>query len=315
MTTTLSIGRKNRMRQIDKDVKVTSKSDVFTIFPIGDVHIGARECAEGHFRRYVEHIRKTPNSFWIGGGDYCNQITPQDTKRFDMSALPDWLLDGKPANVRDALTDICLQERRRFLSIVRPIKSKCLGLISGNHEAALTKFCNNAHHALMCDELESPDLTDAAFLRLKFKITNGCGASVILAILHGHGGGRSAGSEANKLHALSEMFDADIIIRGHSHTFEIDTPQIFLTMPRSGVLKDELITRTVHKANWGSWTKSFPDGPATYATRACYPPRPLQSMEIKIKPFHNFNDTVLGKTVVCTETRIQIRPCDFGDQI
>ena len=122
------------MKLIDKEVIVESESDVFTLFPIGDVHIGAKNCAESHLRRYIEHIKNTPLSAWVGGGDYCDCITPQDVKRFDFRALPDWLFKGQATNIQDMLSDIALQQRQRFVEMVDPIKDKCLGLVEGNHE-------------------------------------------------------------------------------------------------------------------------------------------------------------------------------------
>ena len=304
------------MKLIDKEVFVKSESDVFTLFPIGDVHIGSKNCAEGHFKRYIDHIKKTPYSAWIGGGDYCECIKPSDVKRYDVRALPDWLFTGNACNIKDALSDLALQQRNRFTEMVSPIQDKCIGLIQGNHEQSLMQYSNNAHHYVMCNELSTVDLTDAAFIRLRFtRMAKGLKhgtTSVTIAILHGMGGGRTAGAEPNHLDKLSRFFEADVILRGHSHSFNIAPPQTFLYVPTKGAMPDELMSRDTYKANWGCWVKSYASGASTYDSRANYPARPLQAMEIRIKPFHTIEATVMGRRTCRKTTKITIRECDYA---
>ena len=94
------------MKLIDKEVYLKSESDVFTLFPIGDVHMGAKNCAEKHLRKYIDHIQKTPMSAWVGGGDYCECIKPSDMKRYDPASLPDWMFEGEASEVKERLTDV-----------------------------------------------------------------------------------------------------------------------------------------------------------------------------------------------------------------
>jgi len=298
---------------ISKQIWVKSEKDFVDIYPLGDVHIGALNCAEGHFRKCVNHILKQPNALWVGGGDHCDCITPQDLKRFDARSLPDWLFSGPASTIKDALSDIALQQRKRFVEIVDPIKDKCIGLIEGNHESDIMKYSNNAHHYIMCEELKSPNLTDVSGIRFDFKCkvaNNVKGSSVTIFVFHGWGGGRSDGAEPNKLRQLVDSFDADIVIRGHSHTFDIRPPQLHLYMPRRGAMPDELIERRTYKGNWGCWLKSYAVGAPTYDSRANYPARPLSSMQIRIKPFNQYNVTVCGKRTTRSKPVISMREWD-----
>lgn len=295
---------------IDKAIQLKSESETFKIYPIGDVHIGAFNCAENHFRKYVDYIKNQKNAYWFGGGDMCNCIVPSDTKRFDIRALPDWLFVGDAMTVKEALTDIVAQERSRFCEMVEPIKDKCLGLIEGNHEYDIMKHCHNGHHYVMCNELGAPNLTDCVFFRFTARIIIGDAkkSSVItMFAIHGQGGGRTPGAEPNHLARLAQWADADIILRGHSHSFRIEpsTPRLYI--PRKGVLGDECLQRDVHTANWGCWLKSYTKGPSTYDSRANYPPRPLKAMEITVKPFHKVNHTCAGRRYTRTESAIEIR--------
>ena len=276
-----------------KHVEIPMKSlhDTFNLYVIGDVHIGSSNCAEKHFKRFVKYIEKQPNAYWIGGGDYCSCITPSDLKRFDFNGLADWLFVGSALDIKEALADISKQERGRFCEIVKPIANRCLGLIEGNHEQKFMQHNNNGHHYLMCDQLGVDNLTDCAFLRLRADKGKGGDSRVItIFIMHGFGGGRTAGAEPNHLARLGTFAEADIILRGHSHTFHIAPPEPRLYIPTKGRLPAECLERTVRKANWGCWLKSYAAGPSTYDSRAGYPPRPLVTLEITIKPHHGENN-------------------------
>lgn len=299
------------MEMKHKDVAVSSKADIYYVYPIGDVHIGAFNCAEQHFRQYVEYIKNKENALWFGGGDYCNYITPQDTKRYDVRALADWLFVGSAMTIKEALADIAKQERERFCEIVEPIKDKCLGLLEGNHESFIMRYTNSGHHFVMCDELGVSNLTDCAFIRLNFKINNGCGQTVIIWAMHGFGGGRTPGAEPNHLLREGQIADADVILRGHSHSFRIEPSEPHLYVPRKGCFPDECYQREVFKGNWGCWLKSYARGAPTYDSRAAYPVRPLRAMEIKIKPMHNTNVKFNGKVSQQTKLLIMMNECSY----
>ena len=301
------------MQIIEKVIPTTSKKDVFELFPIGDVHIGASNCAEEHFRDYVAYIKSKPNAYWVGGGDYCDYITPHDN-RFSIRNVPDWLFVGSAVNIKEKLLDISRQQRERFVSIVEPIADKCLGLIEGNHETRIMDATYNGHHYVMCDELGVPNLTDCAFIRLRFCAGRGSGASVVVFIMHGFGGGRTEGAEPNHLKRISAYGEADIFLRGHSHTFEIRPPEPRLYIPRKGALPDELCERSVRKGNWGCWIRSYAVGAPTYDSRAAYPPRPLVAMEIRIKPANNRPQRKGGKPVTITAPQIKMVECDYRNE-
>lgn len=275
------------MKLLDYEIKCSKRSEAFSIFPIGDSHIGARDCAEKKLRRFVVNkIAANKNAYWIGGGDYCEHIKPQDVKRYEFDNLPDWLLDQEPDDIREGLRDICRVQRNRFCDIVDCVKSRCLGLIEGNHEYAIKKHHNQDIQGDICWKLNATDLTSEAFVRIKFKRGQAV-QTVLIFITHGRGGGRSAGAEPNKLYELSTMFDADIILRGDSHTFCIMPPQVRLTLPRKGALPDELVEREIRAANWGCWRRSYAAGASTYTSRALYRPRPLNTIEVQITPHIN----------------------------
>jgi hypothetical protein len=269
------------MRIIDRYIQLNSRNDTVELYPFGDCHIGSRNCAETPLRRVVKEVENNPLALWIGGGDLTDCIKPQDVKRFDVKALPNWLFKPSAEDTKDA-------ERERAVGIFKPIASKCLGLIKGNHEEAISHHYNENHHQRVCDDLGVIDLTDEALIRLRFKIANGGGQTIILYIRHGWGGSRKAGGEPNKLaDMLAEWEIADVCLTGHSHSYCELPPKPVLTIPRSGELPTECDCHYRWAANWGCWLYSHASGPSTYESRACYPSKPMLTVKVAITPLYH----------------------------
>jgi len=275
------------MRIIDKLIQASGRSDTFEIYPLGDLHIGSRGCAEQHLRRHIGRIVKNPRAYAIGGGDWLNAILPGDSKRFDFDSLPDWMFEGEAETIRDRMKDVLTQQRKRLKQILSPIPAeRWIGAIEGNHEFAISKYHNRDLHHGLCADMGIENLTDQALIRLRFVRPPRAKATVILYIRHGYGGGRTRGAEANKVGRMIDEWEiADICFTGHTHTFRIEPPKPVLEIPRSKKLPAECTCRYRWGANWGCWVRSHAAGPAGYASRACYPARPLLSCFASIKPF------------------------------
>lgn len=272
------------MRLIDRVVKVQSRSDEFEIIPIGDTHIGSRSCGERFLRKTVREI--PDNALVVLGGDIIDAIRPQDVKRFDFDTLPDWMIEGDADTTRDMLHDITNQQVNRAVDIFSPIKDRIIGAVEGNHEHSVKKYANTNAHKAICTRLGIEDLTDEALIRFRFVRAGGSVVTIVCYLRHGYGGGRTPGAEPNKLdRMLSEWECADICFTGHTHTFDILPPKAVLEIPHSGTLPKECLCRYRWAANWGSWVFSHASGPGSYASRACYPARPMLTCRATIRPF------------------------------
>jgi len=285
---------------IDRPIVCRGRGDEFSIYPLGDIHMGARNCAEKELRKVVKEIAENRNAYWVGGGDYLEAIKPGDVKRFDLDVIPDWMLCGEAHTIRKQLNDMVGQQRERLLSILKPIGPKCLGLIEGNHEYSIRKYHNEDHLEGMCNKLNCENLSDEAVIRLRFK-RGESSRTVLMYIWHGHGGGRTYGAEPNHLGRLiSSWSDMDIVFRGHSHTCCILPPSPVLSVPRSGALPKELTQKYHHAANWGCWKYSHMSGPSTYESRAGYPARPMITCKAMISPWRHSSH-------ITEQVRIEIR--------
>ena len=276
------------MRLVSKEFMTNSRTTEYELFTLGDVHMGAPNCAEDKLKRIVRRIADTPNAYWFGGGDILDAVILQDEKRFDPNTLPDWMLSKGPEHTRRGLSNMLTAQRDRFFRITEPIGDKCLGLIEGNHEYAMMKHHNRDILREMCEHFGTDNLTDCAFVRLQFGRKRGDedrgGPNVRVFICHGHGGGRSSGAELNILYNLAADKDVDIVLKGHSHTYAIHAPIPMLTIPSKGKMPADPVVYEKYAANWGAYLYTYASGPSTYASRANYPVRPMYTVQAVIRP-------------------------------
>lgn len=117
------------MEVIEKHITYHSASvvnpDVFHIYPLGDIHLGAIGCAEHKIEAKVKEIAEQDNAYWIGMGDYVDAIT-KDDKRFSSGGLAPWVNPH----------DIIESQRKRAVELFMPIKDKgiCMLAVSADTE-------------------------------------------------------------------------------------------------------------------------------------------------------------------------------------
>jgi hypothetical protein len=281
------------MKLLNVEIPMKSRSTQFVLYPLGDTHIGKKNCAETPLRRRIASIAKEAQEPGkvvrvIQGGDITNSITSKDLKRFSFQDLPKWALEGDADTVRERLSNIALAEGRRAVDIFRPVAALSLGAVRGTHEAMVRSLQGIDVHGMVCAELGIIDLTDEAFIRLTFRLPCGLSSVCFLYIQHGHLTGRSEGAEPVNLSRLRDEWQAaDIVLRGHSHTFDIRPPKPVLYLPDSGEIPEELRCRYRFAGNWGCWLYSHSVGSGTYESEKTYPARPLLSLRITIEPFRH----------------------------
>ena len=205
------------MRTITKRIEYTSRSDVFRIVPISDVHLGNVACDEKLLKATVQSIADDPFSYWIGGGDYCEFIKRRDW-RWDPEVISDWLF-GEP--------DVAAQQIKRARDYLLPIADKCLGLVKGNHEDDILRKWEHDVYATLVEALapngKQPQirLGFSGFIVLRFtRMVNGTkGTTWTLPIFATHGwwGGRLYGNGALNLEKVFGWVDAQIVLAGHDH--------------------------------------------------------------------------------------------------
>ncbi|MBU0846653.1 hypothetical protein KKH23_05635 [Patescibacteria group bacterium] len=209
------------MRCIHRKIAYQSRRDEFRLYPIGDVHIGNKQCEERRLKELVKLIQDDPMAYWIGLGDYAEFIS-NDDPRWDVDDLADWLF------TRMALRDIARAEVVRFLEIVEPIKEKCLGAVSGNHEDSIFRHSEVDPYGSVIEGLadgkHAHRLDHRGMIVWHFKRGGSTSWPMKIFVTHGSGGGSSKGNAGNKLGKLAEQVDGvDLVIMGHLHDPDIKT--------------------------------------------------------------------------------------------
>jgi predicted phosphodiesterase len=264
------------MRVIVKTIEHNSRSDVFRIWPLGDVHWGARACDEGLFRKTVAQI-KANNDFWIGMGDMTECITRRD-KRHQEDVLAPWLWGHGPV--------LSLQQES-LVEEVKPIGSQCLAYLEGNHELAVeedgTDMYLSVVKAIRATESTDLHMGMSGFLVLKFRRTDtdrkGGTSTFTFYLHHGFGGGDLMSGPAIKLERLAESYSADIYMMGHTHKQIVFATEVF-SATRSGALQAE---KRYH-INTGTFLKSNLPEATTYSERFGKKPVVLGPVMIELRP-------------------------------
>lgn len=256
------------MEVIEKEIPY-ARSQVFKIFPIGDIHYGSAHCAEVEITRQRDLILNTPNSFIIGMGDYCDAIL-KDDKRFDIMGLASWV-------ERDNIIE---SQRKKIVSLFEPVKDKVLTLIEGNHEDTIHSHYQNHIVKNVCRDLDVPYGDYHCFINLKFKRKGSTEShNYLIHAWHGSGAAQTEGARLNRLIRLVNDIQADIYLMGHLHAMTQHTPDR-LTL-KYGKIKSIKLAATIT----GSWVKAYTQGESTsYAEKKGYKPSRIGCPVICIHP-------------------------------
>jgi len=76
------------MKIFEETITLDDMNEPVKVIPFGDIHIGAAGVNITYLKNTIEWIRKTPNCYAIGMGDYCDCIDVKD-KRFDIKLEKD----------------------------------------------------------------------------------------------------------------------------------------------------------------------------------------------------------------------------------
>ena len=254
---------------------LNSCSDIFSIYPLGDIHGGSIDCAEDEIKKKVEEVRTNRNAYWIGMGDMVESITKND-KRFEICGLAEWV---KPDNI--------IESQRRWLKdLLKPIAPKCLGFLMGNHEWTILQNNSDDITRNLCYDLKVPYGGYACFITMTFKRKNSNETHrFVIHAWHGSGAAQSEGGQLMRLTKLVNDVKADIYLMGHLHTIDIYTPD------RLECRNGRVVSTRLIAAITGSWLRTYtqPKGiqhlNASYGERKGYKPSRIGCPIIKLSPY------------------------------
>ena len=187
----------------------------YIVYYLGDIHLGASNCDEIAFKKAVKMIQKDGNA-WIGMGDYIDAISYNDPRFNPLEVASKYAIKD--------LKDLIRKQADEFISIVEPIKDKCIGLICGNHEHKYRKFNGFDVNSYLSENIGTIDLHQKAWIKIIFKdSTRNRFTPVKIVVCHGTGGGGfREGYPINKVYDIFRWDIADVHIMGHLHHLQTD---------------------------------------------------------------------------------------------
>lgn len=176
-----------------------------TLYPISDLHIGARECMINVWGDFKRKLLSEPNSYITIGGDMMNNG-----------------LKNSVTNVYDEM--MRPREQKRWLvDQLYDIKDRILCVVPGNHEGRSDKEVDDNPLYDVCCKLDIEDKfrENGAVMIIRIGNVKGSGIknpTYTGCVIHGSGGGFLTGSAVNKNERFGYAFDGlDFLIVGHTH--------------------------------------------------------------------------------------------------
>lgn len=177
-----------------------------TIIPISDVHLGAPECMEQEFIKFIDKIKDEPNVYLVLGGDLINNATRSSVSNiFEERYRPS-------------------DQKKMMSQILAPVAHKILAAVSGNHErrSGSRDADDDPTYDILC-KLDREDVyrENMAFVKLQFGDIDGNGATnptYMLVVSHGAAGGQFTSGAVLKNERYGYAVDGmDALITGHTH--------------------------------------------------------------------------------------------------
>ena len=221
------------------------KDAEYFMLPLSDIHYGHPGHDIEMFKEKLDLIANSPNYLTIGMGDYVenNTVTGRGAKTFD-EEMP---LAQKGNSILPS------QQIREFREMWKPIASKTIGMLIGNHEDRTIN--HDLFKLLFTEPLGVRYLGDRAYIILNFTYRGQLVNQYKLIALHSRFGGQYGGTvqmAAMRGYNAYEGFDA--LLYGHTHYTQAEKQyRKFLDTTAE---KPQLVTRKYYLVNTGCFVKS-----------------------------------------------------------
>jgi len=269
-------------------IKYGKEDAEFHIYDVADIHWLNRGVSKKHLKRDIATIKKYKYAIYYVGGDYADWIFPSDP-RFDPAAF------DTEIKVND-LNQLASLVAQAIIQIFEPIKTKCLGMLIGNHEhKALTHRSEMYVHNHICNALGVPNMRFSGWTDLYFVHEpgfDGCEitpsnqppekftARLRCFIHHGAGAANTAGGKINRLKSLVDMVEADLVMMAHVHE---QFAKAFLRLQ-----PNESCTQIGQKVTMGlitgSYLTTYPPGFTSYGEVKAYQPATIGATRARYIP-------------------------------
>lgn len=198
-----------------------------TVIPISDVHLGAQECMEQEFIKFIQTVKETPNVYLILGGDLIDNGTRNGVTNIFRATMP-------PS-----------QQKKEMAKILKDVSDRILCFVPGNHERRSGKDADDDPCYDIAAKLDLEHLyrENIAFVKVQLgtkERENGTLSTgyqrptYMLTVVHGAGGGILTGAAVNRNERFGYVIDGmDALVVGHTHKPFITQPGKIQIDPRN----------------------------------------------------------------------------------
>ncbi len=197
------------------------KNKDIKIYPISDLHIGAKECMLETWKDFMKRLKREKNSYITIQGDMMNNATKSSV-----------------SNVYEEI--MSPSDQKRWLADqLYEIRDKILCVVPGNHENRSKRDVDDHPLYDVCCKLDIEDRyrPNAAFMIIRIGDKQASGLrnpTYTLCVLHGKGGGIYTGASVNRNERFGAIIDnLDILIVSHSHKVVMTKPGKIYIDPRN----------------------------------------------------------------------------------
>lgn len=164
------------------------------IYPLGDVHIGSKECDMELLQKWVEMVQNDPNGYAVVIGDIMNM----------------GLKNSKSNVYEEVLTPA--QQKEVTYELLSPIADKILAGCSGNHEYRMVREVGtNPLYDVFCRlRIEDRYRENVCFLKLTVGKIGANNNTYGMVLTHGK-------SKQKDLDWTYAVDGADVFVSGHTH--------------------------------------------------------------------------------------------------
>lgn len=242
------------MEIVTHNVQMKRLDEVWKLRPLGDIHYGHPGHELEMFKESLDLIAKDPHYLTIGMGDYVenNTVTGRGAKTFD---------EEMPLASKSILPS---QQIREFRELWKPIVSKTIGMLIGNHEDRTIN--HDLFKLLFTEALGVRYLGDRAYIILNFMYRGKLVNQYKLIVTHSRFGGQYSGTvqmAAMRAYNAYENFDA--LLYGHTHYCAAD--KSFRKYLDTQGEKPQLVNRKYYLVNTGCFVKGEIEGYDNYADK------------------------------------------------
>lgn len=217
-------------------------SDGITIYPIGDVHLGAIEHCETAWNNFCDMIQKDKRKKIIIVGDLLNNATRSSVSNIFEETL-------RPR-----------EQKKRMMEYLSPLRKSILCAVSGNHERRSGKDADNdpMYDIMVKLDLEDYYRQNAAFMKISCGDYPHGGSKSVYTFLvtHGAGGGIYTGATVNRNERFGNVVEGlDCLIVGHTHKGTVSKPSKIVIDAQNNMvtMKHYTVVSSVSWLNYGGY--------------------------------------------------------------